>query len=291
MPGAAEPSRRDDGIRGRLVLLLAIVTGAAAANLYYAQPLLHTLARAFGVSGATAGLLVTISQIGYVLGLAFLVPLGDLLERRSADLRDAARRRGRPGGRRRRPELHRVRADADDRRDRVGRRPGDRPDGVLARRRVRARPGRRQRDERPVDRDPARADRERVGGRRVRLADRVRRRRGGDAAARGDPLAGAAGRRADRGAPIRTAPRVGRVADSRGARAAPADGPRCGRLRMLQRPVDLARVPALRPALRLRQRGDRSVRPGRPGGGDDRARSPAGWPTAAAADSRRRWRS
>lgn len=52
------------------------------ANLYYAQPLLHTLARDFGVSNGTAGLLVTVTQIGYVLGLAFLVPLGDLLERR-----------------------------------------------------------------------------------------------------------------------------------------------------------------------------------------------------------------
>lgn len=65
-----------------MVLLLAVACGAAAANLYYAQPLLHTLAVAFGVSQGTAGLLVTITQAGYVLGLALLVPLGDLLERR-----------------------------------------------------------------------------------------------------------------------------------------------------------------------------------------------------------------
>ena len=52
--------------------------GAAAANLYYAQPLLHTLGGAFHVSNGTAGLLVTATQIGYVCGLAFLVPLGDL---------------------------------------------------------------------------------------------------------------------------------------------------------------------------------------------------------------------
>jgi predicted MFS family arabinose efflux permease len=50
--------------------------------MYYAQPLLHTLALAFHVSNGTGGLLVTIAQVGYVLGLAFLVPLGDLLERR-----------------------------------------------------------------------------------------------------------------------------------------------------------------------------------------------------------------
>jgi predicted MFS family arabinose efflux permease len=64
------------------VLLLATACGIAVANLYYAQPLLHTLAGAFGVSEGTAGLLITISQVGYVVGLALLVPLGDLHERR-----------------------------------------------------------------------------------------------------------------------------------------------------------------------------------------------------------------
>ena len=66
----------------RLVLLFAIACGAAVANNYYAQPLLHTIADTFGVSDATAGLLVTASQVGYAVGLALLVPLGDLLERR-----------------------------------------------------------------------------------------------------------------------------------------------------------------------------------------------------------------
>ena len=73
----------DVGIGRRLVLLLAVACGASAANVYYAQPLLPTLARAFSVSQGTAGLLVTVTQAGYVLGLALLVPLGDLRERRS----------------------------------------------------------------------------------------------------------------------------------------------------------------------------------------------------------------
>jgi MFS family permease len=34
------------------------------------------------VSIGTSGLIVTLAQIGYVLGLAFVLPLGDLLERR-----------------------------------------------------------------------------------------------------------------------------------------------------------------------------------------------------------------
>jgi predicted MFS family arabinose efflux permease len=66
----------------RLVLLLAVACGATVANLYYAQPLLDTIARALGTSSGTAGLLVTATQAGYVTGLLFIVPLGDLLQRR-----------------------------------------------------------------------------------------------------------------------------------------------------------------------------------------------------------------
>ncbi len=66
----------------RLVLLLAIACGAAVANLYYVQPLLNVVGDAFGVSESGAGLLVTCAQAGYLFGLALLVPLGDLLERR-----------------------------------------------------------------------------------------------------------------------------------------------------------------------------------------------------------------
>jgi predicted MFS family arabinose efflux permease len=80
-PPAGRPAP-EPGISRRLVLLLAVACGAAVANMFYAQPLLPTLASAFGVSEAAAGLLITVTQIGYVAGLAFLVPLGDLLERR-----------------------------------------------------------------------------------------------------------------------------------------------------------------------------------------------------------------
>ncbi|MEY9934104.1 putative MFS family arabinose efflux permease [Catenulispora sp. GP43] len=71
-----------DGLPGWLVALFAVSTGMTVANLYYAQPLLSTLAHAFKVSTATAGTLVTATQIGYVLGMLFLVPLGDRLEKR-----------------------------------------------------------------------------------------------------------------------------------------------------------------------------------------------------------------
>ena len=81
-PARAREAQYGAGLSRALVLLLAAATGASAANLYYAQPLLHTLGRVFSVSTATSGLIVTVAQIGYVLGLAFVVPLGDLLERR-----------------------------------------------------------------------------------------------------------------------------------------------------------------------------------------------------------------
>ena len=66
----------------RLVAVMAIACGAAVANLYYAQPLLRTIAGAFGTSDGTAGLLVTVSQVFYAVGLILLVPLGDLVDRR-----------------------------------------------------------------------------------------------------------------------------------------------------------------------------------------------------------------
>src|ERR1700733_11761808 len=65
-----------------MVLLFAVACGVSVANLYYAQPVLDTLARSFGITSGTAGLVVTSAQIGYALGLALLVPLGDLLARR-----------------------------------------------------------------------------------------------------------------------------------------------------------------------------------------------------------------
>jgi predicted MFS family arabinose efflux permease len=61
---------------------MAFATGAVVANLYYAQPLEDTLASAFHASTGAVGLVITLVQIGYAIGLATLVPLGDLLERR-----------------------------------------------------------------------------------------------------------------------------------------------------------------------------------------------------------------
>lgn len=76
----AEP--RDMGLPRRLMLVFAIACGLVAANIYYAQPMLETIARQFHASSATVGQIVTLSQLGFAVGLLLLVPLGDLLDRR-----------------------------------------------------------------------------------------------------------------------------------------------------------------------------------------------------------------
>lgn len=65
-----------------LTLLFAIAGGIAVGNLYWAQPLLAVMAKDFGVSQDVAGILVTVTQVGYAAGVLFVVPLGDNLNRR-----------------------------------------------------------------------------------------------------------------------------------------------------------------------------------------------------------------
>ena len=65
-----------------LVRLLAISAGVIVANLYYAQTLVGPISAATGLSTEAAGLIVTLTQVGYALGLLFIVPLGDLVENR-----------------------------------------------------------------------------------------------------------------------------------------------------------------------------------------------------------------
>lgn len=65
-----------------LALLFSVACALAVANVYYAQPLLDAMARGFAIDPALVGLVVTLTQVGYGLGLILLVPLGDLFERR-----------------------------------------------------------------------------------------------------------------------------------------------------------------------------------------------------------------
>lgn len=66
-----------------LLLIFSVTCGMSVANIYYAQPLLDLMAASFAISPASIGLVVTLTQVGYALGLLFIVPLGDLIDRRT----------------------------------------------------------------------------------------------------------------------------------------------------------------------------------------------------------------
>ncbi|MBE2163711.1 MFS transporter [Acinetobacter oleivorans] len=78
----AESDKPISNMSRGVILLFAIASGASVANVYYAQPLLDILAKDFNVSHAAIGGVVTATQIGCALALVFLVPLGDLVNRR-----------------------------------------------------------------------------------------------------------------------------------------------------------------------------------------------------------------
>ena len=71
----------------RIVPVFAIAAGTAAANLYYTQPLLVDLRADFHAGPGAAGWVPTLAQVGYALGMALVVPLGDVLARRPLILR------------------------------------------------------------------------------------------------------------------------------------------------------------------------------------------------------------
>ncbi|MFB7667275.1 MFS transporter [Kitasatospora sp. NPDC056138] len=70
------------GIDPRLVTLFSWACGLAVANLYYVQPLLNGIAESFRLGSGATSLTTTVGQLGYAAGLALLVPLGDVTERR-----------------------------------------------------------------------------------------------------------------------------------------------------------------------------------------------------------------
>ena len=70
--------------------MLAVAAGVAVANLYYAQPLAAAIERDLHANVAEVGTAMTVTQLGYALGMILLVPLGDGRERRSVIVATAA---------------------------------------------------------------------------------------------------------------------------------------------------------------------------------------------------------
>ena len=79
-----------NGLSAGLTLLLASGAGLAVASLYYAQPMLGVLGPDIGASDRAVGLVPTLTQLGYALGLLLLAPLGDRYDRRRIILAKAA---------------------------------------------------------------------------------------------------------------------------------------------------------------------------------------------------------
>ena len=63
-----------------LIFILAISCGSLAANIYYAQPIVQFIAKDLNISSDLSGLLTTLTQIGYGLGLFFIVPMADIFK-------------------------------------------------------------------------------------------------------------------------------------------------------------------------------------------------------------------
>jgi predicted MFS family arabinose efflux permease len=73
---------RTTGMSRGLTLVFAIAASAAVGNLYWAQPLLGIIGNDFSVPTGSTGLIVTVTQIGYAIGVFLLLPLGDMVNRK-----------------------------------------------------------------------------------------------------------------------------------------------------------------------------------------------------------------
>lgn len=74
--------KENEGLPASLLGTLAVVAGMSVANLYYNQPLLNLIRYDLGVSEFQSNLIAMITQVGYALGLFWIVPLGDLYPRK-----------------------------------------------------------------------------------------------------------------------------------------------------------------------------------------------------------------
>ncbi|AWM92732.1 MFS transporter [Pseudomonas sp. 31-12] len=82
LPPGETRTDQSAGLSPALTLLFSVTCALAVANVYFAQPLLASMAESLGVSSGLIGVVVTATQAGYALGLLFIVPLGDRVNRK-----------------------------------------------------------------------------------------------------------------------------------------------------------------------------------------------------------------
>lgn len=64
------------------IFIMAATAGICVANVYYSQPILNAIALSFHINAGKAGVISVLSQVGYGIGLFFLTPVGDMVERK-----------------------------------------------------------------------------------------------------------------------------------------------------------------------------------------------------------------
>lgn len=74
--------QENQGIPKGLLYTLATIAGISVANLYYNQPLLDIIRIDLKCSEMDTNHIALLTQIGYALGLLFIIPLGDLYSRK-----------------------------------------------------------------------------------------------------------------------------------------------------------------------------------------------------------------
>ena len=67
------------GIPRHILMMMAVLAGFTVANLYYNQALLELISQGVGITQAEANLITVITQVGYALGLLFIVPMADMV--------------------------------------------------------------------------------------------------------------------------------------------------------------------------------------------------------------------
>jgi len=72
----------------RLTTVMAVCCALAVSTIYYHQPLLPLMAASFGLTAPQAGLIATLTQLGYGTGLLLIVPLADCRQPRLRTPRD-----------------------------------------------------------------------------------------------------------------------------------------------------------------------------------------------------------
>lgn len=83
-----EPNAVKPGLTKFNLWLMAAGSGLVVANNYYNQPLLGKIADSFHITEAKASAVSVLTQMGYAVGLLFIIPLGDMMRRKKLILVD-----------------------------------------------------------------------------------------------------------------------------------------------------------------------------------------------------------